>query len=94
MTEIIFFEVKSKNQWVNYTGVLETGCNYKHYQDYKRLSLETEIKLYIVFNHVKGIEQGIYYIDVLEKGRYWDGKTKHKQYKSEYFWSKEQLTKL
>tara|TARA_Y100001938_G_C8025430_1_gene397731 strand:- start:86 stop:559 length:474 start_codon:yes stop_codon:yes gene_type:complete len=92
--KIIFFEVKSKNQWVNYTDVLETGCNYKHYQDYKRLSLETEIKLYIVFNHVKGKEQGIYYIDVLENGRYWDGKAKHKQYKAEYFWSKEQLTKL
>jgi len=93
--EIIFFEVKSKNQWVNFNGVLETGCNYKHYKHYKKLSIETKIKLYIVFNHVSGKEQGIYYIDVLENGRYWDGKVKGVlKHTPEYFWNKKQLKKL
>tara|TARA_Y100000593_G_scaffold17462_1_gene34924 strand:- start:135 stop:611 length:477 start_codon:yes stop_codon:yes gene_type:complete len=93
--KVVYFEVKSKNKWVDYKGVLETGCNYKHYEHYKKLSLETKIKLYIVFNHVSGKEQGIYLVDVLKDGRYWDGKVKNKQiYKPEYFWNKKQLIKL
>ena len=93
--KVIFFEVKSKNKWVDYKGILETGCNYKHYEHYKKLALQTKIKLYIVFNHVSGEQQGIYIIDVLKDGRYWNGKVKNKQiYKPEYFWKKQQLTKL
>lgn len=93
--EIIFIEVKSKNKWVKYKGILETGCNYKLYKDYKKLSLKTKIKLYIVFNHVSGDHQGIYYVNIHKIGRHWDGKYKNKQkYKAEYFWKKQQLNKL
>ena len=88
----IFVEVKSKNQWVEFAGKIETGCNYKHYQHYRDIALKTKIKTYIVFNHVKGNYQGVYYVDVLKDGRYWDGNVKGKNvYKAEYFWNKNDL---
>tara|TARA_Y100001937_G_scaffold49026_1_gene68335 strand:+ start:1161 stop:1649 length:489 start_codon:yes stop_codon:yes gene_type:complete len=87
----IFIEVKSKRQWVYWKGQLETGCNYQHYKHYRDIAAKTKIKTYMVFNHVDGDYQGIYYIDVLKNGRYWDGKAKDKVYKAEYFWNKNDL---
>ncbi len=88
----IFVEVKSKKKWVEFKGVIETGCNYKHYKHYKDLSLKTKLKVYMVFNHVEGNYQGVYYTDVLTVGRYWDGTAKGvKKYKPEYFWNKNDL---
>lgn len=88
----IFVEVKSKTGWVKFNGVIETGCNYEHYKHYRDISAKTKIKTYIVFNHVLGEHKGIYYIDVLKNGRYWDGKVKDKSvYDAEYFWNKNDL---
>ena len=88
----IFVEVKSKTGWVKFNGVIETGCNYEHYKHYRDISAKTKIKTYIVFNHVSGEHKGIYYIDVLKNGRYWDGKVKDKSvYDAEYFWNKNDL---
>ncbi|MEJ6791462.1 MAG: hypothetical protein QNK89_01635 [Lacinutrix sp.] len=91
----IFVEVKSKTKWVEFKGVIETGCNYKHYKHYRDLSLKTKLKVYMFFNHVKGSYQGVYYTDVLTVGRYWDGTAKGvKKFKPEYFWNKDILKKI
>tara|TARA_R110002110_G_scaffold42316_8_gene132948 strand:- start:1232 stop:1717 length:486 start_codon:yes stop_codon:yes gene_type:complete len=88
----VFIEVKSKNKWVNYKGVIETGCNYKHYKHYKELAIKTKLEVYMVFNHVKGDFQGVYFVNVLTNGRYWDGIVNgEKIYNAEYFWNKNKL---
>tara|TARA_R100001443_G_scaffold4451_1_gene13008 strand:- start:271 stop:756 length:486 start_codon:yes stop_codon:yes gene_type:complete len=91
----IFIEVKSKKKWVNYNGIIETGCNYKHYKHYKELAIKTNLDVFIFFNHVKGNYQGIYYVNVLTTGRYWDGVVNgSKIYNEEYFWNRNNLKQI
>lgn len=91
----ILVEVKSKTRWIEFKGIIETGCNYEHYKHYRDVAVKTKIKTYIVFNHVSGDYEGVYYIDVLKNGRYWDGNVNGKNvHEAEYFWNKKDLIKF
>lgn len=102
-----FVEVKNKKRWtINpINNLIETGCDYRLYKHYLELSKHTGIKLYLVFNHInnepfKNLNEsssGYFVIDILEKGRYWDGineNTKVKIHNATYFWNYNQLKKL
>jgi hypothetical protein len=91
-----FIEVKSKKKWNEWNGIIETGCNYKHYEHYKKLAIKTGIKLYMIFNHIEGGYKGKYLVDIFKKGRYWDGKNDKGIIKEKplYFWNKEDLKQL
>lgn len=91
-----FVEVKSKQQWIKYGGVIETGCDYRHYVEYKQLSEMTKMPLHIVFNHSIDSPSGYFYVNIETKGRYWDGKNNlgEKKHRPMYFWQYNQLTKL
>ena len=68
-------EVKTKNRWIKYNGTLETGCNYRHYKEYCKISDETGMTLYLIFNHKKDDPTGFYYVDIKKRyHRIWDGK--------------------
>jgi len=99
-----FVEVKSKQRWTicPTTNRIETGCDYRHYKHYLELSEKTGINLIMVFNHINNtpfadkskISNGYFYIDVKEKGRYWNGyneKTNIKIHNAIYFWNYDQL---
>lgn len=91
-----FVEVKSKNRWIKYAGIIETGCDYRLYKEYKELSLMTKMPLHIIFNHSIDDPCGYFYIDINEQGRYWDGCNENGEKKSKamYFWQCHQLKKL
>jgi hypothetical protein len=102
-----FVEVKSKQRWVidptNHRT--ETGCDYRLYKQYLDLSLNLNIDLYIIFNHLNNIEfthinessNGFFMVNIKTSGRYWDGvntKTNKKIHAPTYFWEYSQLKKI
>lgn len=90
--KVVFIEVKSKTRWVKFNGVVETGCNFRHYEHYKNLSEYTNIDLYLVFNHTEDKPEGIYTVSIQTEGRYWDGIVKNKQINPPmFFWNYKNL---
>ena len=91
----VFLEVKRKNQWVVYKDRTETGCDYRHYLEYLNLSKNTGIDLYMVFQHLDAEPTGIYLVNILEEGRYWDGTVGGvKKFKPMFFWNFDKLHKI
>jgi len=93
--DCFFVEVKTKNQWVEYCGEMETGFDLKHFEDYRKIFETTNKKVYVFFNHKTKDPQGIYYIELMKYTRIWDGKVKAKQvHKATVFYKFEDLKKL
>lgn len=91
-----FIEVKTKNNWIEYKGIRETGCDFKHYSEYKKLSNQTETPLFLIFNHMDKDPKGMFYVDINKEGRFWNGKTPSgKKVSVEmYFWNYKDLNEL
>lgn len=102
-----FVEVKSKRRWTicPNTKRIETGCDYRLYKEYINLCEQLKLKIYLVFNHIGNNlftntdddSNGIFIIDICNKGRYWDGinkKTGNKIHNATYFWEYKQLKQL
>lgn len=92
----LFVEVKTKNQWVEYGGTRETGCNYRHYKHYKTLSEKTGVPLFLIFNHLENEPTGMFRVNVNEAGRFWNGQTPAGRPVSPemYFWNYLKLKRL
>lgn len=91
----VFIEVKKKTKWIRNNKTLETGCDYRLYQEYLKIAQQTKIKLILVFNHIKEEPTGIFYVDINTVGRYWDGTFRGKEmYSPMYFFNYEQLKKI
>jgi len=84
-----FIEAKRKTRWVKHNNIIETGCDYRLYQHYKKVAAETGIELWMVFVHENETPNGIYAINIKEDGRYWDGKTPQGKsvHKPMFFWN-------
>lgn len=84
-----FIEAKRKTGWVKYKETIETGCDFRLYEHYKKVSSETGIELWMVFVHENEKPNGIYAINIKEEGRYWDGKTPQGKsvHKPMFFWN-------
>lgn len=90
-----FAEVKTKNQWVEYKGVVETGLDKRLYEQYKMLKDATNINVYLFFNHKKKDPTGIYYCELDQYTRIWDGNANgHKAYNPMVFYEKNILKKI
>lgn len=70
---VFFVEVKRKRKWVRRKGQLETGFNYDHFIHYSRVEKDTGLKVFIVFNHEKENPTGLYYVELKNYDRIWDG---------------------
>jgi hypothetical protein len=89
-------EVKRKNQWVRWFDGIETGCDYRLYSQYLEITRLTQRPVYVFFKHEEVEPVGIYYVDVRESGRHWNGCNPAGQlvHKSMFFWSFNKLTLL
>ncbi len=94
----LFVEVKTKNRWVTYVKIKETGIDEKLYYDYKKVHINTGLPLFIIFNHKEIEPIGYFYIDILTPyNRIWNGINEtdgRKISKSMVFWRYDQLTKI
>jgi len=68
-----FVEVKTKNQWVEFKGSLETGLDKRHYLHYLEISKTTNLQVYLFFNHKQKEPLGIYCCKLEDFTREWDG---------------------
>ena len=66
-------EVKTKNQWVRYKGVAETGIDQRLYDHYKRVQEATKINVWLYYNHKKEEPTGIFFCLLDDYTRKWDG---------------------
>lgn len=90
-----FLEVKRKRQWVEFKGVIETGCNYCHYLHYKKIANLTGVDLFMAFLHEEKMPTGIFFVNINEKGRYWDGIVNGKKVSPPmFFWNIKSLKKI
>lgn len=74
----LFVEVKTKNQWVMWEGILQTGCDTRLLESYLIISKLYKINVYICFNHKKQEPTGRFYIEIQDFYRKWDGTAKGK----------------
>lgn len=72
-------EVKTKNQWVKFKGITETGFNKKHFDHYKSIQDITGKQVYVFFNHKKQKPLGFYFAKLNAYTRIWDGVVKGKK---------------
>lgn len=88
-------EVKTKNQWVEHKGLVETGLNYRLFKQYKKVKDSTNYDVFVFFNHKTENPQGIYYCKLEQNTRYWDGCVKGKKvYDAMMFYDQKILKKL
>lgn len=67
-------EVKTKNRWIKYFDNTETGCNYRHYQEYLKIQEVTQLPVYLIFNHKEIDPIGYFVVDVKKPlHRIWNG---------------------
>lgn len=91
----LFVEVKKKTKWVKQSEYLETGCDYRLYNQYRQVVENTGVNVMMVFNHVDEEPNGIYMINLLSEGRIWDGRDNNKQvFNPMYFYRIQDLKKL
>jgi hypothetical protein len=85
--DAFFVEVKTKQQWVNFRGVIETGFDKRVYDHYSKVKNSTGRKVYVVFNHKNQAPCGLYYCEIDEYTRIWDGKFREElKYKAMVFY--------
>ena len=88
-------EVKTKNQWVVYNEIVETGLDKRLYEEYKKIQEITKKIVYVFFNHKQNEPLGIYYTKLDNYSRIWDGMVKGtKKYNEMVFYNIENLIKL
>lgn len=91
-------EVKTKNRWIKYNGVLETGLNERHYLEYLKIKNKTALPLYVIFNHKEDNPNGFYFVDITTPyNRIWDGlncATGRRVSPPLVLWKKEMLMKI
>lgn len=97
--QCFFVEVKTKQRWGYWMGQKETGCDERLYKHYKKVAEDTELPVYIFFNHKEDPPIGIYFCNILNEEPYrrWDGlnsKTKEQINKPIVFWEIKQLKEL
>lgn len=67
-------EVKTKNQWVRFLHkTLETGLDLRLWQEYRKIQQESNIPVYVFFNHKQESPLGIYFCHIDTDYRLWDG---------------------
>lgn len=73
---VFFVEVKTKTRWSqNASREIETGIDFRLYNHYLRLYNETNVDLWLVFNHEASEPTGVYAVHINTLyNRYWDGK--------------------
>lgn len=88
-------EVKTKNQWVFFKGVTETGIDQRLFNHYNTIRIFTGKKVFVMFNHKTKEPLGFYIVDLMKFTRAWDGKVKNKKVHSEMvFYNINVLNKL
>lgn len=88
-------EVKTKNRWIVYNGVIETGLDKRLYNEYNKIQEITKKPVYIFFNHKQNEPIGIYYTELNNFTRIWDGKANgEKKYNEMVFYNIEVLKKF
>lgn len=93
--KVCFVESKRKNQWVTFTGENETGINLRHYNEYKTLSDETGIPLFLTFLQESKEPTGIYFTEIHnEHTRSWNGYGNYSSQTPMVFFTSESLTKI
>lgn len=88
-------EVKTKNQWVSYNGLVETGLNRRHYEHYQKIQKATKKEFWVFFNHKKQEPVGVFFCRLNDVTRFWDGIVNNIKIHPEMaFYRKEVLKKL
>jgi hypothetical protein len=92
---VFMVEVKTKNQWIKYKGVVETGINKRHFDHYTEVEKMTGLEIFLFFNHKEKEPTGIYYCRLGDFTRQWDGKVNGKKVHDEMvFYNYKTLTKI
>jgi len=62
---------KQKKKWVDWNGIIQTGYDYHHYQEYKELAYQGGNRFYIFFVHTtnkttthRTFQKGVYVVDI------------------------------
>jgi hypothetical protein len=76
--ESFMVEVKTKNQWVKFNGIVETGLNQKHFNHYSDIQVATGNIVYVFFNHKTEKPTGFYFCKLNDYTRVWDGRVNGK----------------
>lgn len=71
--ESFFAEVKTKNKWIKYNNSIETGLSYRLFREYYLIQTKTGNKVYLFFNHKKNNPIGLFYTELDNYSRFWDG---------------------
>jgi hypothetical protein len=88
-------EVKTKNQWVSFNNINETGIDARLYRHYLQIKTATKTNVWLFFNHKTSGETGIFYVQLEKYTRHWDGKVKGVQKHPEmYFYDRSVLLKM
>ena len=81
-------EVKTKNQWVEYKGVIETGLDLRLYKHYEEIQKATNKEFFIFFNQKEKEPTGFFYCKLNDYTRIWDGKVNGvEKYKAMVFYN-------
>lgn len=94
---LFFVEVKYKQRWINWEGIIQTGLDRRHYDEYKRIADVTGLPVYLIFIHEKEPPFGIYYTTISAQiDREWNGIKPDGSYvtKPEVFFFSESLRRL
>lgn len=88
-------EVKTKNQWVHFDGLTETGLDYKSFKQYQAIEQAASAQVFVFFNHKTQSPTGIYFCKLNAYTRFWDGRANgKKKYKPMVFYKQSVLNKL
>lgn len=70
-----FVEVKTKQSWGldRASGLLVSGINKRHFDDYAAIEAQTGIPVYIAFNQRAQAPEGVYLVALRKYNNIWDG---------------------
>jgi len=90
-----FVEVKTKKQWVKFKNRIETGIDYRLYLAYKKVIKQTQMDVYLIFNHKVEKPTGLFLCKLQDYTRIWDGKVNNEnKYNKMVFYNIEILKNL
>lgn len=74
-TKAVFMaEVKTKNRWIEFRGVRETGIDLRLFNQYKAVQDACNVPVWLFFNHKVQPPTGIFFCLLDRKTRFWDGR--------------------
>ena len=93
---VFMAEVKTKNRWIEFKGVRETGLDLRLFNQYKKVQVACNIPVWLFFNHKTQEPKGIYYCLLGKHTRLWNGLKKTGEYvqKPMVFYDYKKLFKL